>query len=88
MTAIYLSEFASPRVREIIKPILELLSGVPTVVYGFFALLFMTPFLQTFVPNLPGFNILSAGIVIGIMIIPYVASLVGRCHARRSQQPS
>jgi phosphate transport system permease protein len=74
-TAIYLSEFASSRVRETIKPILELLSGVPTVVYGFFALLFMTPFLQTFVPNLPGFNILSAGIVIGIMIIPYVASL-------------
>jgi phosphate transport system permease protein len=75
VTAIYLSEFASPRTREIIKPILELLSGVPTVVYGFFALLFMTPFLQTFVPGLPGFNILSAGIVIGIMIIPYVASL-------------
>lgn len=75
ITAIYLSEFASSRTREIIKPILELLSGVPTVVYGFFALLFMTPFLQTFVPGLPGFNILSAGIVIGIMIIPYVASL-------------
>lgn len=75
LTAIYLSEFASPRAREITKPILELLSGVPTVVYGFFALLFVTPFLQTFVPGLPGFNILSAGIVIGIMIIPYVASL-------------
>jgi len=73
--AIYLSEFASPAVRETIKPVLELLSGVPTVVYGFFALLVVTPVLQTFVPNLPGFNILSAGIVIGIMIIPYVASL-------------
>ncbi len=74
-TAIYLSEFASNNVRETIKPILEILSGVPTVVYGFFALLFVTPALQTFVPGLPGFNILSSGIVIGIMIIPYVASL-------------
>ncbi len=74
-TAIYLSEFASNGVRETIKPILEILSGVPTVVYGFFALLFVTPALQTFVPGLPGFNILSSGIVIGIMIIPYVASL-------------
>jgi phosphate transport system permease protein len=75
-TAVYLSEFASARTREIIKPILELLSGVPTVVFGFFALLFVTPLLQnTILPNLPGFNILSAGIVIGIMIIPYVASL-------------
>jgi phosphate transport system permease protein len=74
--AVYLSEFASPKFREIIKPILELLSGVPTVVFGFFALLFVTPLLQaTILPNLPGFNVLSAGIVIGIMIIPYVASL-------------
>jgi phosphate transport system permease protein len=73
--AIYLSEFASPRVRETVKPALELLSGVPTVVYGFFALLFVTPALQSIIPGLPGFNILSAGIVMGIMIIPYVASL-------------
>lgn len=74
--AVYLSEFAAPRVREIIKPALEMLSGVPTVVYGFFALLFVTPLLQkTFLPSLPGFNILSAGIVIGIMILPYIASL-------------
>lgn len=73
--AIYLSEFASSRTREILKPILELLSGVPTVVYGFFALLFVTPLLQAIVPGLPGFNILSAGIVMGIMIVPYVASL-------------
>lgn len=74
--ALYLSEFASPRVRETIKPMLELLSGVPTVVYGFFALLFVTPLLQkTILPDLPGFNILSAGIVIGIMILPYIASL-------------
>ena len=73
--AIYLSEFASPGVREVVKPTLELLSGVPTVVYGFFALLFVTPLLQTFIPGLPGFNILSAGIVMGVMIIPYIASL-------------
>jgi phosphate transport system permease protein len=73
--AIYLSEFASPRVREVVKPMLELLSGVPTVVYGFFALLFVTPLLQTIIPGLPGFNVLSAGIVMGIMIIPYVSSL-------------
>jgi phosphate transport system permease protein len=73
--AVYLSEFASPGVREVAKPTLELLSGVPTVVYGFFALLFVTPLLQTFIPGLPGFNVLSAGIVMGIMIIPYVASL-------------
>ena len=73
--AIYLSEFASPRTREILKPVLELLAGVPTVVYGFFALLFVTPVLQNIIPGLPGFNILSAGIVMGIMIIPYVASL-------------
>ena len=75
VAAIYLSEFASPRVREVVKPTLELLSGVPTVVYGFFALLFVTPLLQTFIPGLPGFNVLSAGIVMGIMIIPYIASL-------------
>ena len=75
LAAVYLSEFASPRFREIVKPMLELLSGVPTVVYGFFALLFVTPLLQKFIPNLPGFNILSAGIVMGIMIIPYIASL-------------
>jgi phosphate transport system permease protein len=73
--ALYLSEFANPKVREIIKPALEMLSGVPTIVYGFFALLFVTPLLQKIIPGLPGFNILSAGIVIGIMIIPYVASL-------------
>ena len=75
ITAIYLSEYASHRMREIIKPVLELLSAVPTVVYGYFALLFVTPLLQTLVPDLPGFNMLSAGLVIGIMIIPYVSSL-------------
>jgi phosphate transport system permease protein len=75
ITAIYLSEYTTHRMREIIKPVLELLSAVPTVVYGYFALLFVTPLLQKLVPDLPGFNMLSAGLVIGIMIIPYVSSL-------------
>lgn len=75
ISAIYLSEYAPHKVREIIKPVLELLSAVPTVVYGYFALLFVTPLLQFFLPNLPGFNMLSAGLVIGIMIIPYVSSI-------------
>ena len=75
-TALYLSEFAHPRTREIVKPFLELLAGVPTVVYGYFALLFVTPLLQRWLfPELPGFNLLSPGIVIGIMIIPYVSSV-------------
>jgi phosphate transport system permease protein len=73
--AIYLSEYANPKTREILKPVLELLSAVPTVVFGYFALLFLTPLLQRWLPSLPGFNMLSAGIVIGIMIIPYVSSL-------------
>ena len=73
--AIYLSEFAPFSVREIAKPFLELLGGIPTIIYGYFALLFVTPLLQKVFPELPGFNLLSAGIVMGIMIIPYVASL-------------
>jgi phosphate transport system permease protein len=73
--AIYLSEFAPHRVREAVKPLLELLGAVPTVVYGYFALSMVTPFLQKFIPGLPGFNMLSPGLVIGIMIIPYVASV-------------
>jgi phosphate transport system permease protein len=73
--AIYLSEFAPFGVREVAKPFLELLGGVPTIVYGYFALLFVTPLLQKIYPGLPGFNILSAGIVMGIMIIPYVSSI-------------
>ena len=73
--AIYLSEFAPHRVREMVKPLLELLGAVPTVVYGYFALSMVTPFLQKFIPGLPGFNMLSPGLVIGIMIIPYVASV-------------
>ncbi|MCX7961314.1 MAG: phosphate ABC transporter permease subunit PstC [Burkholderiales bacterium] len=75
VTAIYLSEFAPHGVRETVKPFLELLEGVPTVVYGYFALLFVTPLLQKLMPELPGFNMLSPGIVIGIMIIPYVSSV-------------
>ena len=73
--AIYLSEFASHKVREIVKPILELLVGVPTVVFGYFALLFVTPLLQKIFPDLPGFNMLGPGIVMGIMIIPYISSV-------------
>ncbi len=73
--AIYLSEFAGHRLREIVKPILELIGAVPTVVFGYFALLMVTPLLQKLMPELPGFNMLSAGLVIGIMIVPYVASV-------------
>jgi len=73
--AIYLSEFANPKVREMAKPILELLGGIPTIVFGYFALLVVTPILQFFLPSLPGFSLLSAGIVMGIMIVPYIASL-------------
>ena len=73
--AIYLSEFASHKVREFVKPILELLVGVPTIVFGYFALLFLTPILQKIYPDLPSFNMLSAGIVMGIMIVPYIASV-------------
>jgi phosphate transport system permease protein len=73
--AIYLSEFAPHKVRETMKPALELLAGVPTIVYGYFALLFVTPILQKLFPGLPGFNMLSAGIVMGVMIIPYVSSV-------------
>jgi phosphate transport system permease protein len=73
--AIYLSEFAPFKLREIAKPFLELLGGVPTIVYGYFALVFVTPLLQKLYPELPGFNLLSAGLVMGVMIIPYVSSL-------------
>jgi phosphate transport system permease protein len=75
IVAIYLSEFAPNTVREVLKPLLELLSAVPTIVYGYFAFLFLTPLLQRLFPALPGFNMLSAGIIMGIMIIPYVSSL-------------
>ena len=75
LIAIYLSEYASHRLREVVKPVLELLGAVPTVVYGYFALLMVTPLLQKLIPDLPGFNMLSAGLVIGLMIVPYVASV-------------
>src|SRR5687768_4072518 len=75
VTAIYLSEYAPWNVRRAVKPVLELLAGVPTVVYGYFALLFVTPILQRFVPGLAGFNALGPGIVMGIMILPLVSSL-------------
>jgi phosphate transport system permease protein len=73
--AIYLTEYATDRTRRIIKPILEVLAGVPTIVYGFFALTFVTPVLQTIIPSLKLFNALSPGIVVGIMILPSIISL-------------
>ncbi|MDB2415719.1 phosphate ABC transporter permease subunit PstC [bacterium] len=73
--AVYLSEYAPKRFRKIVKPLLEVLAAVPTVVYGFFALMVVTPFLQKLIPGMAGFNALSAGIVMGIMIIPFVSSL-------------
>jgi phosphate transport system permease protein len=75
VVAVYLSEYASHRMRGIIKPTLEVLAGIPTVVYGYFALTFVTPILQRFIPALEGFNALSAGLVMGIMILPTIASL-------------
>jgi len=75
VAAIYLSEFASHKARETVKPVLELLVGVPTVVFGYFALLFVTPLLQKLNPDLPTFNMLGPGIVMGVMIIPYIASV-------------
>ena len=75
MSAIYLSEYAHPQVRRVVKPVLEVLAGVPTVVYGYFALMFVTPLLQRVIPGLAGFNALSPGIVMGIMILPLVSSL-------------
>jgi phosphate transport system permease protein len=75
LSAIYLSEYAPDRVRRVVKPVLEILAGVPTVVYGFFALTFVTPLLQQVVPGLSGFNALSPGIVMGLMILPLVSSL-------------
>lgn len=73
--AVYLNEYAPKGIRKIVKPILEILAAVPTVVYGFFALVVVTPFLQSIIPGLSGFNALSPGIVMGIMIIPFISSL-------------
>ena len=74
-TAVYLSEYASPRVGKFLRPIIELLAGVPTVVYGYFALTFITPILAKIIPGLNGFNALSAGLIMGVMIIPTIASI-------------
>jgi phosphate transport system permease protein len=75
VSAVYLSEYAGERLRRVVKPVLEVLAGIPTVVYGYFALLFVTPLLQAVIPTLSGFNALAPGIVIGIMIIPMISSL-------------
>ena len=75
LSAVYLSEYAPLTVRRVIKPVLEILAGVPTVVYGYFALLFVTPMLQRVIPGLAGFNAIGPGIVMGIMILPLVSSL-------------
>ena len=73
--AVYLNEYASPKFTSVVKPVLEILAAVPTVVYGFFALQFVTPLLQKIIPGLNGFNALSPGLVMGVMIIPYITSL-------------
>ena len=75
LAAIYLSELATERTRRILKPALEVLAGVPTIVYGYFALVFLTPILQKIIPDLSGFNALSAGLIMGVMIIPMISSL-------------
>jgi phosphate transport system permease protein len=75
VSAIFLSEYASLRLRSFLKPAIEVLAAVPTIVYGYFALFFLTPLLKTFIPNISGMNALSSGIVMGIMIIPLVCSL-------------
>src|SRR3990167_2736966 len=75
ISAVYLSEYASEKSRDIIKPIMEILAAVPTVGYGYFALLFVTPLLKQYIPGMSGFNSLSSGLVMGIMIIPLISSL-------------
>jgi phosphate transport system permease protein len=75
LSAVYLSEYADERLRRTVKPILEILAGIPTVVYGYFALLFVTPLLQRLIPGMSGANALSPGIVMGLMILPLVSSL-------------
>ena len=74
-SALYLSEYAHPKARKTLKPMLEILAGIPTVVYGFFALTFFTPVIRWFLPQTEIFNALSAGLIMGVMIIPTVASL-------------
>lgn len=74
-TAVYLSEYATPRMSGILRPLVELLAGVPTVVYGYFALLFVTPILKSIIPGVEGFNALSAGLVMAVMVVPTIASI-------------
>jgi len=74
-TAIYLSEYAPDKVRRVVKPILEVLAGVPTIVYGYFALTFVTPLIREIIPSTSVYNALSASLVVGVMILPMVASL-------------
>jgi len=75
LVAVYLSEYAPEKIRRFAKPLFEILAGIPTVVYGYFALLFVTPLLRNFIPGLQGFNALSPGLVLGVMILPLVSSL-------------
>ncbi|RDW22452.1 phosphate ABC transporter permease subunit PstC [Oceanobacillus arenosus] len=75
MSAIYLSEYASDKVRRVLKPLLEVLAGIPTIVYGFFAFTFVTPLIRSIFPGVDATNILSPGLVMGVMIIPMIASL-------------
>ncbi|WP_071515191.1 phosphate ABC transporter permease subunit PstC [Geitlerinema sp. PCC 9228] len=75
LAAIYLSEYANAKVRKVVKPVLEVLAGIPSVVFGYFALLFVTPLLRSFMPFVEPFNALSAGLVLGIFIMPLIASL-------------
>jgi len=75
LAAIYMCEYAGETTRRLLKPALEILAGVPTIVYGYFALVFLTPQLQELIPELAGFNALSPGIIMGVMIIPMIASL-------------
>jgi phosphate transport system permease protein len=74
-TAVYLSEYATPKLGKFLRPVIELLAGVPTVVYGYFALTFITPILSKLIPGLQGFNALSAGLIMGVMIVPTIASI-------------
>ena len=75
LTAVFLSEYAPARVRAVVKPVLEVLAGIPTVVYGYFALQFVTPILRALFPQTQIFNVASAGIVMGFMILPMMASI-------------
>ena len=75
LMAIFMNEYANAKIRRVVKPVLEILAGIPTIVYGYFALLSVTPFLQKVIPSLSGFNAISPGIVMGIMILPMVVSL-------------